>query len=316
VSGVLLGLEAAARPGNAANAAARRPRLGLALALVAGAGAVLAWGWHALAGGERAADLTGLGVVEPGRVRLERGDGWADPRWEEEIAWTLARHPVFRADDAQATAALCAALARLSFVERVGRPALVWPDGLSVPLLLRRPVACVRVGDAYQAVAADGLVLAGRWAEPPRVGPLWLPLLEEAAPGSARLASGMRLGDPRQLDALAVARSMLEALSVRDLALLGRITIDARGAPRASVADPGIVLHLEHGRSVRFGRSPLAREPGELPVDRKWTSLCRGLELLASGDPRYDWSELDVRWDLPAADLPGAADLSRGARGG
>lgn len=300
--------QGSAHPGRAG-----RPRLGIALALVAGAAATLLWGWSELASEVRA---RGLGLVEPGRVRLERADGWADPRWEEEIAWTLARFPSFQADDAAAAGELRAALARLSFVERVGEPQVLWPDGLSVPLLLRRPVACVRVGDAYQAVGADGVVLAGRWTQPPRVGPLWLPLIEEAAPGTAHLESGARLCDARQLDALAVARSMLQVLDTRDLALLGRMTIDARGAPRASVEDPGIVLFLEQGRQVRFGRSPLAGEPGELPVERKWTSLSRGLELLASGDPRYAWSELDVRWDLPAVDLPSFDSQARGTAQG
>ena len=55
---------------------------------------------------------------------------------------------------------------------------------------------------------------------------------------------------------------------------------------------------LERDREVLFGRAPSADEPGELPVEIKWGSVARTLELEEAAEP-VDWAVVDVRWDRP-----------------
>jgi hypothetical protein len=89
------------------------------------------------------------------------------------------------------------------------------------------------------------------------------------------------------------------ALAAEDFVVLGAPVIDATSARAASVSDPGVVLELEDGRRVLFGRAPNSGEPGELPVERKWASLAKAARALrpTTVDHR-DWSLLDVRWDI------------------
>jgi hypothetical protein len=165
-------------------------------------------------------------------------------------------------------------------------------------------VACLRVGDGYLAVAEDGVVLPGEWRRPPWIASGWLPLLgplEETARGEdARTSPGRRLVEKRHRDALSVAASMRAALSAEDFGTMGAPVIDATHARTASVEDPGVVLQIEEGRRVYFGRTPDCGEPGELPAAHKWAALVRALKALrpTTVDGR-DWSLLDVRWDVP-----------------
>ena len=59
---------------------------------------------------------------------------------------------------------------------------------------------------------------------------------------------------------------------------------------------------LLHGRRVprlrTHRRRVLADEPGELPVEIKWDSVARTLELEEAAEP-VDWAVVDVRWDRP-----------------
>ena len=90
----------------------------------------------------------GFSTVETDRFAFEVGDAargwesWIDPRWEAILADRLALVGDFEADDPAGPAAVAEALAELSFVEEFGPPRVIWPDGLAVPLRLRRPVAC------------------------------------------------------------------------------------------------------------------------------------------------------------------------------
>ena len=64
-----------------------------------------------------------------------------------------------------------------SFVAEVGAPEVNWPDGLTLPIRLREPVACLRVGQDFPPVAADGTVLAGYSYTPHPAGGGFLPVL-------------------------------------------------------------------------------------------------------------------------------------------
>jgi hypothetical protein len=246
-------------------------------------------------------------VIETGRLRLDAGPGWVDPRWEEELAWLVADLGDVSADDRAALRALAREVESLSFVRAVGEPVVLWPDGLRLEIELREPVACLRVGRQYVPIAVDGTVLSGRWSAPPDRGSGYLPVLVPRRP--LRPVAGDVPDDRALLDGLSVAASLWSELTPGDLARLGRIVIDARRARETTVEEPGTVLLLENMRTVWFGRSPNLDEPGETPVRLKWASLARALELLdaSSGRERVDWELADVRWDRPSL-LPRGGD--------
>jgi hypothetical protein len=289
-----------------------RMRPWFAFGLVLAALGVLAFGLHALS---RRVEASHFARVEPGRVRLEAQAGWADPRWEEEIAWSLAALPPFAIEDEPARAQLGVQLASLSFVAAVGEIEPLWPDGLRLDLRLRRPVACVQMGHAFVALDAEGVVLSGRWPLPPRVGSGYLPVLWCPEKETAGLSPGARVDGQALLDGLAVASGLSRHLDPAALDTLGRIAIDARRARAATVEEPGVRLLLEHARLVLFGRSPLSAEPGELPLEFKWSALADGLALLRSGDPQRDWDLLDLRFDTPRWRPRGAQEMQPGQPG-
>jgi hypothetical protein len=277
----------------------------LVLAALAGLGGWL-HGWRQeVAAGEFA-------TIRTDRARLDSGPGWVPAAWEQQVLALLDASPDLRADDRAAVEALAERVAGLSFVEAVGPPRVLWPDGLRLELRLREPVACVHVGRGkYMGVAADGTLLSGLWDAPPVRDTGFLPLVElpPSPPPSAAarrdIAAGLVLDEPAAWDALAVAVSMWRHLAPEDLRRLGRCTIDARRARFASVEEPGTVLRLEGRRSVLFGRSPNLDEPGELPAASKWAHLARALRLLEPEPGRadyplgMDWDLADLRWDEP-----------------
>jgi hypothetical protein len=158
----------------------------------------------------------------------------------------------------------------------------------------------VLVHDHYLSVSSDGVLLPGEWVRPPWIGEGWLPLLV-AEPGALDHAPvGARLANVELLDALDVAVSMRASLTAEDFETMGAPAIDAACARQASVEEPGVVLYLEGRRRVLFGRPPSSGEPGELPAEKKWESMRRGLRAMrATTRDARDWEILDVRWDVP-----------------
>lgn len=247
---------------------------------------------------------SGFNVIDPRRTRVDALTGFVDDRWRFDLAARLAQLPELSADDREDIDSVRAALAALPFVAEVGEGSVVWPDGYEIAVRFRKPVACVRTGAGFLAVAEDGVVLPGSWKRPPWVAGGWLPLLgplEDPPRGEdAAARPGKKIAERRHEDALSVARSMRATLAAEDFQAMGAPVIDATHAPTASVEDPGVVLWLEEGRRVYFGRTPDCGEPGELPVAQKWSALLRALKTLrpTTVDAR-DWSLLDVRWDVP-----------------
>ena len=193
----------------------------------------------------------------------------------------------------------------LSFVETVERCELSPRGELVLELALRKPVACIPAHGDFLLVDEDGVVLEGRWPLPPRLGSVPLPvfvadeLFERARPGDW-------LAEPEHEDAIDVALSLAENLTVEERVQLGRIVIDAQRARRASIDEPGVRLALEGGREALFGRSPVSDEPGELAPATKWRSLARALALFAQDPVAHDWSLVDLRWDRPELVLKNA----------
>lgn len=249
-------------------------------------------------------DLVGFTRIDPRRTRIADASELVDPRWRETLSARLSSLPEISSIDPSAGPVIRAALLSLPFVAEVGEGRVLWPDGYDVPVRFREPVACVLVGDVYLAVSKDGVILPGDWTRPPWIGGGWLPLLvgDEGALDRVRpeVHRGARLVAAEFADALDVATSMRASLSAEDFETMGAPAIEARRARQASVDEPGVVLHLEGGRRVFFGRVPSSNEPGELPASKKWEALRRGLKSLrpTSADAR-DWTLLDVRWDVP-----------------
>jgi hypothetical protein len=266
----------------------------------------LIWVFWRLEG--RAAER-GVARIDATRFRLDAGDRWVGDAWRARLARVLAAAGELDARDAGRLRELRGELSALSFVAEVGELEVLWPDGLRVPLRLHVPVACVRVGDDFLPVAEDGTVLAGYSYAPHEIDRAWLPVL---APLDAALnppVPGDVLDASRLLDALAVARSMREHLSVPDRRRLGRVVIDASRSEAFDGLPGGVQIDLEGARRVLFGRSPRVRAPGELPAQLKWESVLVALDRLELGE---SWDLFDVRWDEPVAyardELPPGAE--------
>lgn len=256
---------------------------------------------------QRSARDHGLATIDATRYRLQTDSRWLSPAWITQLERLLARVRELSAEDPDGIRALREELDALPFVAQTGVPEVQWPDGLIVPLRLREPVACVPTGARdFLPVAADGTVLGGYAFSPHEAYGGWLPTLGplghggEVAPGDVLEARDLRAG-------LDIAASLWEHLDVRDLRRLGPIVIDASAdeAPvfdrRPGSATPetlpgGVVLSLEGGRRVYFGRPPRPVFDGELPIGLKWQHLRAALERSEAGEA---WSLLDVRFDEP-----------------
>ncbi len=248
---------------------------------------------------------TGYATIDPRRARLgdptevEGGGGFVDQRWENQLRETLASVPAFQATDLESAGVLRSRVAALPFVAEVGEPRVLWPDGLELPLRLRRPEACVRVGDAYVAVSADGVLLPGSWPAPPWIGQGYLPVLGPNDGSFDAAQAGQRIAQARHRDALAVAVAMRAELDAGEFETMGPPLVDATRARETSATVPGIELRLSNRRVVWFGRAPDCGEPGELPASSKWAAIHQGLRVLRESQGARDWSVLDARWDVP-----------------
>ncbi|MBK7877837.1 MAG: hypothetical protein IPJ77_19320 [Planctomycetes bacterium] len=248
---------------------------------------------------------SGFATIDPRRARLadpaevEGGGGFVDQRWEALLRQTLASVPAFQATDLESAGRLQARVAALPFVAEVGEPRVLWPDGLELPVRLRRPEACVRIGELYYAVAADGVLLPGSWPAPPWIGQGYLPVIGPNDGSFEAAQPGERLAAPRHRDALAVAIGLRAELGAGEFETMGPPLIDATRARETSASVPGIELRLAGRRVIWFGRAPDCGEPGELPAAAKWKAIVQGLQLLRAEGGARDWSVLDARWDVP-----------------
>lgn len=246
----------------------------------------------------RSREVENFSTIDTSRVRFEwpresvGGPYWVDPRWERELAHHVARLGPLAAADGAGRRQLAERLQELSFVELAAEPEVLWPDGVRVPVRLRRPVACVPMGDYYQPVTADGVLLSGTWDSPPACGQGWLPVV--GAPDEVAMGFDGTIDEDTLLRALSVADSMWEHLDDEDWVDLGRVVIDATGA----IPDGGVRLFLDRGRVALFGRSPVDGHPGELAVSAKWSALSRALRLEREVPPVH-WDLVDLRWDRP-----------------
>lgn len=256
---------------------------------------------------DRHARQSGFGVVETDRVRvdLEGAAGswaaWLDPRWADALADAIAGVPSFPADDPAGPRAIEAAVGAFPFIAELGEARVIWPDGLDLPLRLRRPVACVAVGGRFWPVALDWappegegpalVLLPGPSLTPPAFRGAFLPVIG-SLPATPH---GAWVRDPELLGALSIADSFWVDVAPADARRLGRFVIDAAGDATAGVKEQhGCVLELEGGRRVWFGRSPFRATAGELPVEVKWGHVVKAFEELDAG---RDWTVVDVRWD-------------------
>jgi len=279
------------------------------LLLVSGA----VWALQRLGEPVQAAAFTAIDLK---RLRLKAPPGsFCDPRWEADLATTLAHLAPPDAHDAEALALVAREIARLPFVAEAGVPRVIWPDGLEVPVRLRVPVACVRTAEAFRVVAEDAVLLPGSWPAPPVLEGRPLPVIGPNDGAFDHVPSGARLAERRHLDALAVAVSMRRGLAAEDALVLGPPLIDATRSAATSVEEPGTLLEFEGQRLVLFGRAPGSGQPGELPDELKWRSLSKAAALLRpQGEtPAQDWSMVDLRWDTPAIRMRDALEAPSSA---
>jgi len=254
---------------------------------------------------ERDARSLGVAEIDTLRYRLQEGTQWVSPAWRQELEEVLIDARGMLVDEDESIERFRSRVLALSFVAEVGEPELLWPDGLSLPLRMHEPTACVATGEKdYLPVAPGGEVLGGFAAAPHGAYGGWLPVIGPVERGKV-LWPGDRLTSASDAAALAVADSMWRFMEVADLRRLGRIVIDATrerapvfdrapDSPTPETLPGGVVLELEDGRRVVFGRPPEPVLPGELPVGLKWRHVAAALRDAQAGDP---WRLLDVRFD-------------------
>jgi hypothetical protein len=310
----------------------RRPPPWIALAPLAGGAVVLGIGISEGIRG-RQPERSEVVLVEPAAVVLDDFPAWADPRWRSELEALLAAWPPFRADDAGARALLWDDLESLSFLSAADEPVVDRAGDLRLGFHLRRPVAAILGAEGYLTVDREGVVLSGRWPSPPRCEDLWLPvILPRVAPalpaddGGDPLpddfafdlaAPGDWLVEAAHLAALDTAVSLARHLRPADRAHLGRVAIDGAGWDVRGPEDPGVLIGLEDGRWIAFGRPPSANAPGELAPELKWRAVGEALALARTDRADAAWEIADVRWDVPELRLGAdaralvAAELTR-----
>lgn len=290
---------AGASEGSSARARRGRVRVWVPFLLLFATGV---WVCESLASGVWASGFTTIDTrrarfVDP--AEIEGGGGFVDERWEGLLRAKLASVAPFAATDLASADLLRRRVAALPFVAQVGEPCVLWPDGVELPVKLRRPEACVRVGEEYLAVSSDAVLLPGAWPAPPWIGQGFLPVIGPNDRVFDAAVPGTRLSEARHVDALFVAISMRSTLTAADFETLGPPLIDATRARVTSAEEPGTLLRLVDERVVFFGRAPNCGEPGELPVEAKWRSIAEGLRILRESQGARDWSVLDARWDVP-----------------
>lgn len=259
---------------------------------------------------ERDARSRGLAHIDATRYRLHTGTQWLSSSWTEQLESILIETRDLSADDKDEINAFVERVRELPFVAEVGEPEVQWPDGLTVPIRLYEPVACVRIGSRdFLPVAHDGTILGGYSFSPHEAYGGWLPTLgphglleDEQGP----VQPGDKVTVPALVAGLDVADSLWRYLDVQDLRQLGRIVIDST-RPDAPVFDRdagtttprtlpgGVVLELDQGRQIVFGRPPTPVQAGELPVGMKWEHIRQALDAWSRGET---WALLDARFDV------------------
>ncbi|MEM9382894.1 MAG: hypothetical protein AAGB93_23285 [Planctomycetota bacterium] len=259
---------------------------------------------------ERDARGRGLAQIDATRYRLHSGTKWLSHAWTEQLERVLVETRDLPADDLRVIEDFAERVEALPFVAEVGEPEVQWPDGLTLPIRLHEPVACIRIGSRdFLPVAMDGTILGGYAFSPHEAYGGWLPTLGphgllEAEQGD--IEPGDRIEVPALRAALHVADSMWRYLDVDDLRLLGRIVIDATrpdapvfdraaGTVTPSTLPGGVVLELDQTRRVVFGRPPVPVLEGELPVALKWEHVESALAAWGRGE---EWALLDARFDV------------------
>ena len=244
------------------------------------------------------AEARGFHRVDPTRVSLEpSGTSAGIPtEWSAILAAHLARLGELSTLDDALVGRVRDEVSKLAFVAEVGEARVVWPDGVSLEVRLREPVACVQSGQDFMPVSRDGVLLPGYWTEPPDFGLGYLPVLGPSDATFDLALPGELVSERRHLDALSVAASMRDHLTPAEIARLGRYLIDATDADKAGVGEPGTRLWLEERRRVLWGRVPRSMAPGELPEREKWDHVMTAVRYLEA-EPPLDWDLVDVRWD-------------------
>jgi hypothetical protein len=258
---------------------------------------LLACAWVA-SGLRDSAEAKGFHRVDPTRVSLAPAGSAAGlpSEWSALLAAQLARLGELSTLDDSLVERVRAEVSRLAFVAEVGEARVLWPDGVSLDVRLREPVACVQSGLDFMLVARDGIILPGYWTEPPDFGLGYLPVLGPSDSTFDLSLPGDLLTERRHLDALSVAASMRDYLTPGEIARIGRFMIDATDADKAGVGQPGTRLWLEEQRRVLWGRVPRSMAPGELPEREKWNHVMTAIGYLEADSP-LDWDLVDVRWD-------------------
>lgn len=243
------------------------------------------------------ASARGVAKIDLRRYAWHSEGQWVSPAWRTRLETLLVDAHTVGADDRERIDELVAEIADLSFVKSVGEPEVRWPDGLVVPIDLRQPVACLRVGEDFLPVAPDGVILAGYAYSPHRAFGGYLPVLGphglDADP-TFPFEPGDRLLHPGHVAGLAVAASLFEHLDKEALRRLGRVVIDASQTHAFDGKPGGVFLDLEGARRIHLGRSPIDPPPGELPLVSKWHHVDEALREWESG---AEFAALDARWD-------------------
>ena len=267
----------------------KRINYGMAARLLVGAALVLLLAWAIQIGWQRLTHQPEF-LVYPSTFQLDT-PAWATEELAEELRHVDGLSKRYSIFEFGLTHRIASAYEKCPWVYRVLHIRREFPSTIHIKLMLRKPVAAVRVGREFHLADEEAVRLPREfyvWPHPAFDLPmLFHDRLREPLPdaGTRWRDRGVRAGV--LLAKFLGDRRMLKKFKIT--------TIDATQltAPR-SRSKGGLVLLTEHHTPILWGSSPLCNAPGERTDEQKLANL------IAAGEAEsYDFSKLeyvDVRY--------------------
>ncbi|MBM4050201.1 MAG: hypothetical protein FJ279_34325 [Planctomycetes bacterium] len=233
-------------------------------------------------------------MISPATLKIEV-PSWARTELVEDIKTIPELHKRFSLLEPCLTHRIARYYERSPWVIKVNYVKKELPNKVRMKFTLRRPITAIKTGNDFQLVDEECVVLSKalyKWPDE-QVGSLLIQsnrLLTAPSPGKkwdndsvkagvdlVRFLKHNRIADPLKI-------------MIVDVTNLGR---------RRITGESDIVLFTESGMGIKWGCSPLCREPRELS---DWEKLQNLLSVVKAEGPDLSHLEyIDVRWPKPTA---------------
>lgn len=193
-------------------------------------------------------------------------------------------------------------------VKKVESVKRVFPNTLNIKLVLRKPAAVVRNGSNTYLVDENCVLLAKEYYTLP-YAEYDSPCIQSAKPAKLPLL-GHEWNDKGVKAGIALSK-FLKANNVPDLFKICAIDVSNVCKKRAT-GRSDIILWTENNTQIRWGCSPLCKDPGELPEEEKLQNLLSVAK--TEGTELEQMEYVDVRWKKPVGKLWAKANDAAGER--